>query len=98
MAINAAFCDITLNNGTGTGTWKHPDQIRDSAPEAVEMDDVPQEVTHEVTASDGVKQGLLVMTSRTRTGVTFLSTHLDDETTIRVHARVKNPIPNYQYG
>lgn len=98
MAINAAWCDITLASGAGTGTWKHPDQIRSSAPEAVELDDVPQEVTHEVTASNGVQQGLLTMTAKSPTGVTFQSTHLNDSTTIRVFARVKNPVQNYQYG
>ena len=92
MAMNAGFDLVTLANGVGTITWRHPEQREDGASaEAVELDALPRYFWIVATANDLLQVGVVKVESVTRIGGRLVSTHNADSSTYLVVGFVKMP-------
>jgi len=91
--MNAGWVDITLADGVGTGSWRHPEQVRRGASaDAVELDAAPQFLSLYCTANNLVDVGIVKVEWSSATEVRIVSTHNSDSSTYRVWALVKLPV------
>ena len=92
MAMNAGFDLVTLVNGVGTITWRHPEQRRDgTGAEAVELDGVPQFFWITPTANTLLAVGVVKVEAVTAIGGRLVSTHNSDSSTYQVVGFVDLP-------
>ena len=99
MAMNAGFDLVTLANGVGTITWRHPEQRRDgTGADAVELDAVPQFFWITPTANNLAQVGVVKVEAATAIGGRLVSTHNSDSSTYQVVAFVKLPESLWRAG
>lgn len=95
MAMNMAWCDITLVAGAGSGDWKHPEQVSlgQSAAKSVALDGVPEKLDA-VRTTAGAAPGNLTVTA-TALAATIASSNGADTGVIRVWGWFKVPAQIY---
>lgn len=99
MAMNAGFDLVTLVNGVGTITWRHPEQRRDGTnADAVELDAVPQFFWITATANNLAQVGVVKVEVATAIGGRLVSTHNSDSSTYQVVGFVKLPESLWRAG
>ena len=92
MAMNAGFDIVTLANGVGTITWRHPEQREaGTSAEAVELDGVPRWFWIVPTVNNLLNVGVVKVESVTAIGGRLVSTHNSDTSTYLVVGFVKMP-------
>lgn len=104
MAMNAGWVEITLVNGVGTGSWRHPDYatalgtgVSANDPGPIQLDNPPSMILPVLLLDNQLQIGH-IQWAVTTTGVRAVSTHNQDSSTWRIWGFVMVPPVLYQVG